>query len=147
MNASSPAHSPLEKAPSDTCSARLAAWGSIVMWSGIALGAFGAHGLKSVLTPELLAVYEKAVFYQLINGVALVFLPLLSQIFKGSSKGIMRGWWIIALGVVIFSGSLYAYVLSGIRRFAMITPLGGSLLIVGWLAITLALFSSQRPKT
>lgn len=129
-----------------TLSARLAGWGSIFVASGIALGAFGAHGLKNAVTPEVLAVFEKAVFYQLLNGVALVFLPFVPALLGRASKGIVRGWWIIGLGILLFSGSLYAYVLSGVRTFALITPLGGSLFIVGWLAIALALLAGSPPR-
>ena len=101
-------------------------WGALLGASGVALGAFGVHGLRAVLSPEFLAIFETAVRYQLLHALLLVAL--------GSR---VRGWPPVALlvGTLVFSGSLYALVGTGIRLFGAVTPIGGVLLIAGWLGV------------
>lgn len=93
---------------------------------GVGLGAFGAHGLEKVIDdPERLATWDTAVFYHLVHAVMLYLIAV---------GGILRrGAWIaMACGVLIFSGSLYVLVLSGIKWLGAITPIGGLLLLAGW---------------
>ncbi len=105
--------------------------------SGVALGAFGAHGLKNLLEPRLLEVFNTAVQYQLIHAVALLALALGLPV--QDNRAFKRAAWAWVIGILLFSGSLYAYVLSyslwGVRYLAMITPLGGVFFILGWLAL------------
>ncbi len=105
--------------------------GALVMGLGVIAGAFGAHALKTRIDPAMLTVFEKAVFYQLIHGLALLSLSSLS-LTKRSLELVTR---IIVCGVILFSGSLYVYVLTGVRAWAMVTPVGGTLLIVGWFIV------------
>ncbi|MFZ4456778.1 MAG: DUF423 domain-containing protein [Bacteroidales bacterium] len=111
---------------------------SIAALSGlmcVTLGAFGAHGLKSLLAPEMLTVYETGVRYQFYHTFALLFITLLFQ--KNESKWFMRSAYLFLAGIVLFSGSLYAMALSGIggvplRWLGAITPFGGICFIIGW---------------
>ena len=105
--------------------------------SGVALGAFGAHGLKNLLEPRLLEVFNTAVQYQLLHAVALLALAL--GLPAQDNRAFRRAAWAWVIGILLFSGSLYAYILSytlwGVRYLAMITPLGGVFFILGWLVL------------
>ena len=107
-------------------------------FSGVALGAFGAHGLKATLeTGGQLKNWEKAVFYQLVHAVALVAVALSGRPMPAASK--IGGCW--TAGVVCFSGSLYCLVLGGpIKLLWPVTPLGGLLLLGGWAALLWSAF-------
>lgn len=119
--------------------------GTLLGGLGVALGAFGAHGLKKVLDASLLEVYETAVLYQFLHAFALLIAGLWLR--QGSTASILRlaGWSWLA-GVALFSGSLYLYVLSGVHWLAIVTPVGGTLLILGWLAAGWAAWK-QPPST
>lgn len=97
-----------------------------IMALGIALGAFGAHGLKNIVSTEFLEIWKTAVFYQLIHGLGALF--ALNEKESKIAK-------IFLIGAVFFSGSLYALVLSGIRTFGAITPIGGVAFIIGWILL------------
>lgn len=99
-------------------------------FSGVVLGAFGAHALKARLTPELLAVWKTAVEYQLYHALALVLVGLIAT--QRPSIAISNAGICFALGVLVFSGSLYVLALSGVRWLGAITPIGGLLFLVGW---------------
>jgi len=104
--------------------------GSLVMFLGVAFGAFGAHGLKSVLSTEMKAVYQTGALYHLVHGLALLFVGvLLSQ--KAHQLIDLSGWAFL-IGILLFSGSLYALSITGISKLGMITPFGGLLFLVGW---------------
>jgi uncharacterized membrane protein YgdD (TMEM256/DUF423 family) len=98
---------------------------------GVILGAFGSHGLKAKLTPDMLAVWQTAVEYQFFHSLALLAAGLLLLNQPASS---LTGWAGAAftLGILLFSGSLYALALTGIKPLGAITPLGGLSLIIGW---------------
>lgn len=97
---------------------------------GVAAGAFGAHGLAGKVPPRQLEVFEVAVRYQLLHAAALLALAALAS--ARPAPGLDRVGKAWTAGVGVFSGSLYAYALTGIRRFGMITPIGGVLMIAGW---------------
>lgn len=108
---------------------RLTLLGAVLAALGIALGAFGAHGLKAILSPEALGWWQTAVQYQMWNAVGLVAL---------GASGLPRlraGASLIGLGTMIFSGTLYLMALSGIRWLGAVTPIGGALMIAGWLLV------------
>ncbi len=94
----------------------------------VALGAFGAHGLKAVLTPDRLAVWETAVRYQMYAALGIQ----LGALHKPASAAPL---WLLAAGTVVFSGSLYLLCLTNVRWLGAITPLGGLTLIAGWLLL------------
>ena len=98
-------------------------------FTAVAIGAFGAHGLREILSSEMLEIYKTGVLYQLIHSVVLLALAL-NTIIKAKLPSIF-----FLLGVILFSFSLYLYSTSGIRAFAMITPVGGFCFLIGWLLI------------
>lgn len=98
----------------------------------VALGAWGAHGLRERLGPEALATWQTAVQYHLLHSVALLALAL--HALRGG-RGVALAGGLLAAGVLLFSGSLYALVLGGPRWLGPVTPLGGLSLIAGWLAL------------
>ena len=104
--------------------------GALMALLGVAIGAFGAHGLKPFLSEQMLAAFETGVRYHLIHalgmlsaGLSLVNVPL--RQFKWAG-------WAFFLGIVLFSGSLYVMSISGVRGLGIVTPLGGLCFIVGW---------------
>ncbi|MCB9730593.1 MAG: DUF423 domain-containing protein [Deltaproteobacteria bacterium] len=112
------------------------ALGAILGALGVAAGAFGAHALRARLEARQLEIWETAARYQLFHAVALVFVGL--WLARGATtSGRVAGGAMLA-GTVIFSGSLYLLVLTGRTWLGAITPVGGVLLIVGWVALALA---------
>jgi len=97
---------------------------------GVALGAFGAHALKARLAPDLLLVWKTAVEYQLYHALALLLVGLLAV--QRPSIAMTNAALCFALGVLVFSGSLYVLALSGLRWLGAITPIGGALFLSGW---------------
>lgn len=110
--------------------------GAISGFIGVAAGAFGAHALKARLTPDLLAVFETAVRYQLFHALALLAVAWAAAKWPGRLAPFSG--WCFAAGTVLFSGSLYLLVLTGIRSFGAVTPVGGVLFLAGWLLLALA---------
>ncbi|WP_181347745.1 DUF423 domain-containing protein [Thalassobacillus sp. CUG 92003] len=103
----------------------------------VALGAFGAHGLEGKISEKALKTWEKAVNYQMFHTMALFVTGLLMGKVTGS---LMTGaGWAFLVGIIFFSGSLYMYAPTGIKTFAMITPLGGVSFLVGWILLGYAL--------
>ncbi len=106
------------------------ALGSLSGLLGVAAGAFGAHGLRGRVRPELLDVYETAVRYQLFHALALLAVGWAVTRWPGSLAN-AAGWLFVA-GTLLFSGSLYVLSLTGIRWLGAITPLGGVAFLAGW---------------
>jgi uncharacterized membrane protein YgdD (TMEM256/DUF423 family) len=98
----------------------------------VAAGAFGAHGLKAMLAPDMLAVFETAARYHMVHALAMAIAALAGS---RTSPALFLG------GIVLFSGSLYLLALSSVTWLGAITPIGGALLIAGWLCLA---FSSFR---
>ena len=104
--------------------------GALFLLTGVAAGAFGAHALKSIVTPDRLAIWQTAVLYQLIHGLGLLIIAAMRPHY-GSRCLAYAGWFLLA-GVLIFSGSLYVLVLTDIRWLGAITPIGGASFMLGW---------------
>jgi uncharacterized membrane protein YgdD (TMEM256/DUF423 family) len=104
---------------------------------GVALGAFGAHGLRGIVEPELLSVWQTAVQYQMFHTLVLLSIVIAGSR-HASSLLVISGWLLVA-GTVLFSGSLFALVITGIKSLGMVTPLGGVLFLMGWLVLLFAL--------
>jgi len=111
---------------------------SLLGASGVAFGAGGAHALRSWMTPEYLGTFETGVRYHLIHAVALLALALQAERWRIALPAAL-----FTLGVVLFSGSLYALALGGPTRLGIVTPFGGVALLLGWLAL-LRLVASGR---
>ncbi len=103
--------------------------GSFLAFCGVALGAFGAHALRNRLSPEMLAVWHTSVLYHLLHAVALFGLGLYA---RSTGADVKTGGLLLTAGVVVFSGSLYALSLTGIKPLGAITPIGGVLFLAGW---------------
>ncbi len=100
----------------------------------VILGAFGAHGLRDKLAPEMLAVFEVGVRYHMYHALALLAVSLAPASLWSSPATVAAAWSWVG-GILVFSGSLYALTLSGIKWLGAITPIGGVAFIVGWLAL------------
>jgi uncharacterized membrane protein YgdD (TMEM256/DUF423 family) len=105
--------------------------GSILSGVAVGLGAFAAHTLKGRLTPEDAAIFETASKYLTTQSLGIIAFALLMT--RIDHSALKLGVFALTLGSLIFSGSLYLLVFTGIRTFGAITPIGGSLLITGWL--------------
>ncbi len=95
----------------------------------VALGAFGAHGLKKIISPENLEIYKTGVLYHLIHSAVLLAIAL------NSTYDFTTSFLFFVAGILLFSFSLYIYSVSGVKVFAIITPFGGVSLLIGWLSI------------
>jgi uncharacterized membrane protein YgdD (TMEM256/DUF423 family) len=131
---------------------RLAACGALLAGAAVAMGAFGAHALRHSLAPEQIALWQTAVQYQFWHALALLLLPTmaLGSVTRGNgtnnnANGIIRIGVALALGVLLFSGSLYALALGAPRWLGMLTPLGGLLWLLAWAALAWQLWNSRAP--
>jgi|TARA_R110002096_G_scaffold183080_12_gene360961 uncharacterized membrane protein YgdD (TMEM256/DUF423 family) len=115
--------------------------GAILAFFAVALGAFGAHGLKNTLTPGMLAVYHTAVDYQLWHAIGLLIIGLIQQ--QNTSRLLPKAAWFMFAGILIFSGSLYALSLSGLKFLGAITPIGGTAFLIAWSLLAYASFKSN----
>jgi uncharacterized membrane protein YgdD (TMEM256/DUF423 family) len=111
-------------------------------FTGVALGAFAAHGLKGQLSAEYLAVFQTGVHYQLVHALAMFGVALLAERLPG--RLLTAAGSLFAVGILLFSGSLYALTLSGLGKLGMITPLGGLCFLAGWLCLGLAALRAGR---
>jgi uncharacterized membrane protein YgdD (TMEM256/DUF423 family) len=100
---------------------------------GVGLGAFAGHGLKARLAPEMLAVFETGVRYQMYHAFAIFAAAWAFARWRGRAFAV-AGWLFIA-GIAVFSGSLYVLALSGVRGLGMLTPLGGVAFLAGWVCL------------
>jgi len=110
--------------------------GALAGFTGVALGAFGAHGLRARLSPDMLAVFETGVRYHLIHALAV--LVVASVLAHGGGWLFATAGWCFAAGIVLFSGSLYVLALTGITTFGMVTPIGGLFFLAGWACLAVA---------
>lgn len=116
--------------------------GSVFALLAVVLGAFAAHGLQHTVDAKSLTVFHTAVEYQFYHSFALLLTGLFSHLFKPSKLLKSAGLFFIG-GTLIFSGSLYAYVLTSNKVFGMITPIGGLSFIIGWILLTLFFIRSK----
>ena len=105
--------------------------GAAAMALGVMLGAFGAHGLKTRISPEMLVIYHTGVEYHFYNALGLLLVGLIGLHFP-QVGGLKAGGWLLTAGILIFSGSLYVLAVTGIRWLGAITPIGGVAFIAGW---------------
>jgi uncharacterized membrane protein YgdD (TMEM256/DUF423 family) len=109
---------------------RLVVFGAVFAFLGVALGAFGAHALKDRLSSDMLAVWQTGVFYEQVHSLGVILAGLLFAQFK---QPLIRTAGLLFLaGILVFSGSLYALALSGVRVLGAITPFGGVCFLAGW---------------
>src|SRR5580765_5100176 len=102
--------------------------GAVAAFLGVALGAFGAHGLRGRLSPEMLVVFQTGVQYHMYHALALILVS--------ATMGHLSGWlvqtagWCFAAGIVLFSGSLYVLAITGVTILGAITPIGGLFFLI-----------------
>jgi uncharacterized membrane protein YgdD (TMEM256/DUF423 family) len=109
--------------------------GALSGFLSVALGAFAAHGLKARLAPEMLAVFEAGVRYQMYHAFALLAVGWAAARWPGSAAALSASGWLFVAGSLLFSGSLYALSLSGEKWLGAVAPVGGLALLAGWLCL------------
>jgi uncharacterized membrane protein YgdD (TMEM256/DUF423 family) len=114
--------------------------GSSLGFFGVALGAFGAHGLKNILAPDMLVIFETGVRYHMYHAFTIILASLLAE--RHASAGTAGRFF--GLGILLFSGSLYIMALTGIRSFGMVTPFGGVSFLMGWGMLAYTAFKIKK---
>jgi len=123
---------------------RILVIGALMALVGVAAGAFGAHGLRPILSEKMMTVFETGVRYHLVHALAMLIAGLSAHWF--GHRIFVRAGWSFLVGLILFSGSLYTLALSGIRGLGILTPFGGLAFLIGWgsLAWGFWKFSSTR---
>lgn len=117
--------------------------GAVISLLSVVIGAFGAHGLEKLLTENgRVETFETAVRYQFYHALGIILIGLTTVHFP--HKLIRTSVWLMIIGIIIFSGSLYIYSLTQIKIFVMITPLGGVSFILGWVFYILGIVKTQK---
>ena len=119
--------------------------GAFAMALAVILGAFGAHGLQGRLDAYSMGVYEKAVFYHFVHALGLLLVSALRAAGAVSRSTAQWTCALLAAGILIFSGSLYALALTGNRTLGAITPIGGASFIAAWLVLAICALRSRPP--
>jgi uncharacterized membrane protein YgdD (TMEM256/DUF423 family) len=102
---------------------------SVFFMLAVALGAFGAHGLKPILTEKAMQTYQTGVQYQFLHAIALFIVSFIGHLYQ---MRIQLTFWIFTAGIIFFSFNCYLYAFTGVKAFAMIVPVGGLLFLIGW---------------
>jgi uncharacterized membrane protein YgdD (TMEM256/DUF423 family) len=126
----------------ETMASRTIALGAAFACAGVLLGAFGAHSLKSTLTAEAMAIYRTGIDYHLMHALGLILIGVLRRQ-QPASHRLRAAAWLMAMGILIFSGSLYLLALTGVRLLGAITPLGGLCLIAAWALVAQASWAKK----
>ena len=118
-------------------------WGALNAAIAVGMGAFGAHGLKESLEPGLLAAYQTGAQYHLFHALGLLLIGVIAR--ENRRAALSVSGWLLLGGIVLFSGSLYVLAITGERWLGMITPLGGTAFIAGWVLLAATMLRSPRP--
>lgn len=116
--------------------------GAIFMTLAVLLGAFGAHALKKILSPDMLAIYQTAVQYQFYHALGLLAVGIIGLHYP--SKWVRLSGIFLTAGIIIFSGSLYVLALSEIKTIGAITPIGGTAFIIGWILLAVGIWKAKN---
>ena len=112
-------------------------FGALNGFLSVALGAFAAHGLKARVTPDLLETFQTGARYEMYHGLALILVGVLLRLFP--EQGLLNGaGWAFLTGIIIFCGSLYLIVFTGVRSFGALAPIGGLSFMAGWVLLLIA---------
>lgn len=114
----------------------------LLMATAVSLGAFGAHGLKKIITPDMLSVYQTGVQYQFYHALGLLGVAFIAHV--NSTKLVNMAGNLMFTGVMIFSGSLYLLVILNIKWLGAITPIGGVLMVISWVLLAWVVFRSNE---
>lgn len=118
----------------------LVIFAALTLMVGVGTGAFGAHALKRILSPDMLAIWQTAVQYQMVHGLGMLLIALLAT--RYGSPLLHYAGMVMFAGVVVFSGSLYLLAFTGIRWLGAITPFGGLAFIAAWAMVALSAWRS-----
>jgi uncharacterized membrane protein YgdD (TMEM256/DUF423 family) len=110
--------------------------GAVAGFIGVAFGAFGAHGLRGRLSPEMLAVFETGVRYQMYHALALLLTAIVAG--RADGRAVAAAGWLFIAGIALFSGSLYVLAVTGVTALGAITPIGGVAFLAGWICLGVA---------
>ncbi|AUS26604.1 DUF423 domain-containing protein [Paenibacillus polymyxa] len=111
--------------------------GCIVMFLAVALGAFGAHALKKRLSADMMSIFQTGIQYQIAHGLGLLLLGVLAGNIAHSSLIVTAGW-VMLVGILLFSGSLYVLSVSGVKKLGAVTPIGGLAFLASWVIVIVA---------
>ncbi|MBF0140753.1 MAG: DUF423 domain-containing protein [Magnetococcales bacterium] len=117
-----------------SASVRFIFFGSISACLAVVLGAFGKHALMPILSQAAMETWRTGAYYHLVHGIGLVLVGLVAERTPHPQRAIRAGWLLLA-GTAIFSGSLYAIALTGMRILGAVTPVGGFCFLTGWLLL------------
>jgi uncharacterized membrane protein YgdD (TMEM256/DUF423 family) len=121
---------------------RCIAGGALLMLTAVILGAFGAHALQSTLTPKQLASYGTGVTYQQLHALGLILVGVIARV-TSSSPWLARAAVLFVVGIVLFSGSIYAMTFGAPRWLGMVAPIGGISFMLGWAFVALHALRAQ----
>jgi len=124
----------------NSLSRRFILLGAIMMALAVAIGAFGAHGLKSVVSEEMLVIYHTGVEYHFYHALGLFVVAFVANFYE--NKKVKFAGYFMLFGIFIFSGSLYTLSITGITLLGAITPIGGTLFIISWILLALSVKKS-----
>lgn len=117
--------------------------GAIAAMLSVAIGAFGAHMLEGKISADDLDVFKTGVQYQMFHSIGILFIALLLERMPSNKRALWAAR-LLTVGIVLFSGSLYALALSGVKVLGAITPLGGVAFIAGWICLALSVGGKGR---
>ncbi len=118
--------------------------GASLLGIAVLIGAFGAHALRERLDAYATGIYERAVFYHFVHGLGLLALGIAAAAGAVTGAAVAIAGWCLLVGLIVFSGSLYALALSGVRALGAITPIGGVAFVIGWFVFAYALASATH---
>lgn len=116
--------------------------GAINAFLCVALGAFGAHGLQQTLTVDMLAVYHTGVQYHFYHALGLILIGIVLHQLT-NAKSVKLSGWLMLIGIILFSMSLYLYSLTGIRSLVMVTPFGGLAFLSAWALLAYGIWQQK----
>ncbi len=119
-------------------------FGALSALIGVGMGAFGAHALKNVISPEMLTVYQTGVNYQMWHALGLIGTALIRR-HEPASRLLTWAGWLMLLGIVLFSGSLYLLAIMDLKQLGMVTPFGGVSFLLAW--SLLAVYAARTPPS
>lgn len=120
-------------------------YAALLLLTGVAAGAFGAHAIRHAVTPDRLATWDTAVLYQLVHGLGVM---LIAQFYASHKHKLLRiAAYVMLVGTLLFSGSLYLLVLTGTIWLAYVTPMGGMLFLIAWALVAVTAWTTKSQDT